>query len=203
MRLADWFKRPLIRLQLTTIVLVSLLTACVHPITKEAREQIDPQTTFAMVSENPTAFLDQHLLIGGTVIETENNEEGSILEVMEWRLNRWGEPTSLDDSGRRFLVKTSEMLDPAIYEPGVLVTLAGVVLGHEVRLLGEHEYDYPVFELTEIHRWQIPFRYGIRNNLDPSYPYYVSEDDDPHRHPYDPGYNPYPYTQYWYRNSVY
>jgi outer membrane lipoprotein len=203
MKLAHWLQRPTTRLQLTTIILVLLLTACVHPITKEVREQIDPKTTFAMVSENPMAFLDQHLLIGGAVIAIENNEEGSMLEVLEWRLSRWGEPSHLDDSGRRFLVKTSELLDPARYEPGTLITLAGVVLGHEARLSGEHEYDYPVFELTEIHLWHTPFRYGIHNNLDPSYPYYVGEDDDPHRHPYDPGYNPYPYTQYWYRNSSY
>ena len=203
MKFAQCLQLPTARLQLAAIFLAFFLTACVNPITEEAREQIAPETTFAMVSENPTAFLDQHLLIGGVVISIENDEEGSILEVMEWRLSRWGEPSYLDDSGRRFLVKTSELLDPAIYETGTLVTLAGVVLGHEARLSGEHEYDYPVFGLTEIHLWQIPFRYGIHNNLDPSYPYYISEDDDPYRHPYDPGYNPYPYTQYWYRNSSY
>ena len=190
-------------LQLITILLVLLLTACTHPITKDSREQIHPETTFAMVNENPSAFLDQHLLLGGVIISIESNEEGSVLEIMEWRLNRWGEPIYLDNAGRRFLVKTSELLDPAIYEPGTLVTLAGVVLGLETRLSGQHEYDYPVFDMTEIHLWDIPFRYGIHSNSDPSYPYYVGEDDYPHSHPYDSGYKPYPYTQYWYRNAGY
>jgi outer membrane lipoprotein len=190
-------------LQLTTILLALLLVACAHPITKEVRDQIDPQTTFAMVSENPAAFLDQHLLIGGVVISIESSEEGSVLEVIEWQLNRWGEPIYLDDAGRLFLVRTSEILDPAIYEPGTLVTLAGVVLGLESRLSGEHEFDYPVFDMTEIHLWDIPFRYGIHSNSDPSYPYYVGQDDDPHSHPYDSGYKPYPYTQFWYRNYGY
>lgn len=192
-----------LRLQLLIIFATLLLTACVHPISKEARKQIDPKTTLAMVRENPMAFLDRQLLLGGVVIALESDEEGSVLEVMEWQLSRWGEPTYLDDAGRRFLIKASEVLDPTIYEPGTLVTLAGVVLGQETRLLGEHEYGYPVFDLTEIHLWESPFRYGIHRNIDPADPHYVGADDDSRRNPYDPGYSVYPYTQYWYRNTGY
>jgi len=188
-------------LQLVFIITLLLLSACAHPITKETRAQIDPKTTLAMVNENPTAFLGQHLLVGGVVMAVESADEGNFLEVIEWRLNRWGEPSYLDDAGRRFLVKTAVTLDPMTYEPGVLVTLTGVVLGHETRLLGEQEYAYPIIDMTEIHLWQSPFRYGIHSNPDPSYPYFVDQNNDSFHHPYDSGYNPYPYTQYWYRNS--
>ena len=189
-------------LKLILIVMPFLLAACAHPITKETRAQINPETTFAMVSENPTAFLGQHLLVGGVIITNESTEDGSILEVMEWHLSRWGEPSYLDDAGRRFLVKTSEELDPMIYEPGVLITLSGVVLGQETQGLGKNEFDYPVLDMTEIHLWESPFRYGIHSNPDKSYPYFVDQNNDPSRNPYDSGYNPYPYTQYWYRNSI-
>ena len=119
---------------------VILLTACLHPISEEAREQVVPQTTFAMVSENPSAFLDQQLLLGGVIVAAEKKDDGTVLEIIEWRLSRWGEPAYLGDEVRRFLVKSKQSLDPTIYEPGVLVTLAGVVLGQETRLLDEHEY---------------------------------------------------------------
>jgi outer membrane lipoprotein len=185
------------------IIQALILSACTHPITKEARAPIDPAITFAMVSENPTAFLDRHLLVGGAVIALESAEEGSLLEIMEWRLNRWGEPAYLEDAGRRLLVRTSAELDPMTYEPGTLVTMTGVVLGHETRLLGEHKFDYPVFGLTEIHLWESPFRYGIRSNPDPSYPYYIDQCNGSRCNPYDSGYNPYPYTQYRYRNTGY
>jgi len=188
-------------LKLILIIMLLLLTACAHPITKETRAQIDPKTTFAMVSENPTAFLGQHLLVGGVVVAVESSEQGSLLEVMQWQLNRWGEPSYLDDTGHRFLVKTPKTLDPMIYEPGVLITLSGVVFGQETQGLGENGFDYPVLNMTEIHLWESPFRYGIHSNPDKSYPYFVDQNDDPHRHPYDTRYNPYPYTQYWYRNS--
>jgi outer membrane lipoprotein len=122
-------------LKVQTFFVIMLLTACMHPISEEAREQVVPQTTFAMVSENPSAFLDQQLLLGGVIVAAENIDEGTVLEIIEWRLNRWGEPAYLGDEVRRFLVKSKQSLDPTIYEPGVLVTLAGVVLGQETRLL--------------------------------------------------------------------
>lgn len=190
-------------LHMTMLATALLMTACIHPISKEARERTDQQIDLAMVSENPKAFIDSGLLVGGVVMSVESTEEGSVLEVMEWQLNRWGEPLYLLDAGRLFLVKTSERLDPEIYQAGTLVTLSGVVLGSEIRLSGQHEYSYPVFALTEIHLWDLPFRYGIHNTPDPAYPYYVDQSDDPHRHPYDTRYNPYPYTQFWYRNYRY
>lgn len=188
-------------LQILTIFATLLLTACIQPISKDVRKQVDPKTTFAMVSNNPGAFLDQYILLGGVVINLENTAEGSSLEMMEWQLTPWGEPMYLDNTGRRFLLKTSEVLDPTIYEPGVLVTLAGIVLGSETRMLGEHEYDYPVLDMADIHPWKSPFRYGIHNYPDPAYPFYVGQDNDSRRNPYDPGYNSYPYTQYWYRDT--
>ena len=183
-------------LPLTALPLIS----CVHPISEESRNEIDPETTVAMVSEDPKAFLDQHLIMGGVVIALED-DEGSVLEIMEWQLNRWGEPLYLDNSGRRFLIKTPERLDPKVYEPGILVTLTGIVLGHETRLLEEHEYNYPVFYLAEIHLWESPFRYGVHRNIDPAYPYYVGKEGNSLRNPYNTEYSVYPYTQYWYRNS--
>ncbi len=84
--------------------------------------------------ESPKAFLDQRLILGGVVIALEGNAEGTVLEIMERQLNPWGEPLYLDNSGRRFLIKTTEQLDPTLYEPGTLVTMAGNVLGHETRL---------------------------------------------------------------------
>lgn len=176
-----------------------LLSACMHPISEPARERVDPAITSAMISENPQGFLDRQILLGGVVIALEAADTGCTLELMEWQLNRWGEPAYLDDSGRRFLIESPKPLDPSVYEPGTLVTLSGIVAGQETRKLDAHDYDYPVLTLTEIHLWETPFRYGIHRNQDPAFPNYIGGDDGIERHPYDPGYSVYPYTPYWYR----
>lgn len=179
-----------------------LLTACTQPLSKAARERSDPDATLAMVSDNPAGFVDRQLLLGGAVVRLEKTGTGSELEILEWQLNRWGEPLYLDDSARRFLAKTSQDLDAESFEPGVLVSLAGIVRGEETRSVGEQEIRYPVFEATEIHLWESPFRYGIHRSSDPDSPRFINADDGPDSNPYNPGYNPYPYTQHDYRNHT-
>ena len=101
-------------------------------------------------------------MIGGVVMSVEEKSGGSVLELMEWRINRRGEPLSLDDSGRRLLIRSDSKLDPAQYQTGRLVTFSGKVAGSETRLLGENPYRYPVFVPDAIHLWKSPFRYGIQ-----------------------------------------
>jgi outer membrane lipoprotein len=167
-------------------------------MSEQTRAESDHQPAFATIKAEPAAFIDTPLLLGGVIVSAEKAGTETVLEIMQWRLNHWGEPTSLNDEEHLFLVRSEESLDPSIFEPGVLVTLAGVVLGEETRLLGDNEYVYPVLELNEIHPWESPFRYGIHRYPGPDYPHYVGG-DGANRNPYDPGYSVYPYTQHWYR----
>lgn len=188
-----------LRRTILPFILFLSLSACVNPISREAREHLDNEVTFAMVAENPSAYIDKHLMLGGVIISVDDDKQGSVMELMEWRLNSWGEPLSLDDAGRRYLVKSSRTIDPERYAKGRLVTLAGVTLGSEMRLLGEHPYQYPVFAVEEMHLWETPFRYGIHPHPDPQNPVYVGPESPGRSHPYDPGFYAYPYTPYWYR----
>ena len=183
------------------VVCTVLLASCISPLPRQAMEQVDRNTPFALVAKNPGAYLDRQLLLGGVVISVEQDQEGekSLLEVIEWRLTPWGEPLALDEAGRRFLVRSSQQLDPGEFQTGKLVTLTGTVIGSETRLVGENPYLYPLFALKEIHLWENPFRYGIHPHPDPQFPYYVGPEDYRRSHPYDPGYSAYPYTPYWYR----
>lgn len=186
------------QIQALTLIGLLLLTACTHPISEQARAEIDHQTTFAMIKAEPDAFINKQLLLGGAIVSAEKDGTETVFEIRQWRLNRWGEPTSLSNEEHLFLVRSEQAFDPTIFEPGVLVTLAGVVRGQETRLAGDNEYAYPVLELKEIHPWKSPFRYGIHRYPGPDYPHYVGG-DGANRNPYDPGYSVYPYTQHWYR----
>lgn len=74
---------PPYRLQFLALLLAQLLAACTNPISRQALEHVDPTTTLALVSENPSAYLDRKLLLGGAVIVLESEESGSLLEIME------------------------------------------------------------------------------------------------------------------------
>jgi outer membrane lipoprotein len=174
-------------------------SSCSHVISRQARSEITPGVVFTAVKDAPEEHLGQVLLLGGTIVETRLGEKESTLEIFRWKLDRWGEPVAVDESGGRFLVHSKKLLDPALYQEGRLVTLTARVAGSKTRPLGTITYNYPVFELIELYLWDTPFRYGIHPHPYPYFPYYVPPDGQLHGNPYDPGYAPYPWSPYWIR----
>ena len=104
-------------MQVLTFIGLFFLTACTHPISEQTRAEINPQTTFAIVNAEPDAFIDKKLLLGGVIVSAEKDGEETVFEIMQWHLNRWGEPTSLSDEEYLFLVRSEQSFDPAIFEP--------------------------------------------------------------------------------------
>lgn len=174
-------------------------SSCSHVISRQARSEITPGVVFTAVKDAPEEHLGQVLLLGGTIVETRLGEKESTLEIFRWKLDRWGEPVAVDESGGRFLVHSKKLLDPALYQEGRLVTLTARVAGSKTRPLGTITYNYPVFELIELYLWDTPFRYGIHPHPYPYFPYYVPPDWPLRGNPYDPGYAPYPWSPYWIR----
>ncbi len=181
------------------LALALFLPACGHVISKEARQATDPSLDFAGVRQDPEAFAGRSLLLGGVILGTFPDAEGSTLEILAYRLDRWGEPVALDRSGGRFLVRSDRFLDPAVFAPGMLITLTGTVTGRETRPILGTIYTYPLFSAGEIHLWEEPFRRGIYPHPNPYAPVYVRPEQPGEPKPNDPGYAPYPYTPYWYR----
>lgn len=182
------------------LVLATVIgSGCTHVISRQARDAVDQKTTFALVKADPGAFLGKDLLLGGVIVDTRIEKDGSTLEVFRWKLDRWGEPIAVDESAGRFLAVTDRLLDPAIYAPGRLLTLTATVLGEETRPLGQVVYRYPLLRANETYLWDTPFRYGIHPHPNIYVPYYVGPEHGGRTSPYDPGYYAYPYTPYWIR----
>jgi outer membrane lipoprotein len=147
---------------------------------------VDPLVDYVQVRQNPTAHLGKTMLLGGLLVDTQVNREGTDLEVILFNLDRWGRPLDPDASGGRFIARTDRFLDPELFRPGLHVTLTGKVSGEEVRPLKGNDYHYPVFSVGELHLWQSPSRiYGYPPYY-PWAPYY-----DPFWGSYGYGYNPY------------
>lgn len=172
-----------------------LLTGCAgHVLSREALEQVDEGIETAQVLANPEAFIGRTLLLGGPILDIEVGREGTVLEILNYRLDRWGEPRSPQQQNGRFLVRSERFLDPEIYKIGTFVTMTGTVRGSEVRALRDAEYRYPVMEAGEVHRWSPYSRYYST----PGY-YWPG----PYWSPYQPwspwGYPPYYFHDPWYR----
>lgn len=186
-----------IRLLPITLSLFFLLGGCAsNPLPDEALNQVDPSLFFAEVKDNPPAFAGRTLLLGGQILENRPTAQGSVLEVLNYDLDRWGRPKEIDEIGGRFLVQSQRFLDPEVYAKGKRVTLTATVIGQETRPLQDIDYPYPVFRLGAIHLWRDPLFYDAPYYYGPGYPspyspYYY----DPFWYPYAP---PFYRDPFWY-----
>ena len=129
-------------------------SGCAYPISKELREEANRELTFSMVFQNPAAYVGSVVIWGGEVIGTTNLKDSTEILILDTPLNYHGIPESAELSQGRFIAKSPQFLDPALYKKGKRLTVAGEVIGKETRPLGQTEYTYPVVMAKEIHIWR-------------------------------------------------
>ncbi len=135
------------------MVAALMLAGCAHVISKEVLKEVDTNVTFAQVSKAPDAYKGKTVLFGGDIIETKNLPDKTQVVVLQRPLGTRGQPAAGDVSEGRFIMTTPGFIDPAIYSPGRKITVAGRIVGKEVRPLGEIQYTYPIIEKREIYLW--------------------------------------------------
>jgi outer membrane lipoprotein len=135
------------------------LTACAKAIPPEALTNVDHAISFKDLNKNPEAFTGKTILLGGTIVLTENEPKKTTLIILQHDLDSDFKPINNDDSEGRFMVTVPEFLDPAIFAEGRRITAVGTVTGRETRPLNGIPYVYPVIEKTYLHLW--PHEYVV------------------------------------------
>jgi len=139
---------------LLLFVAFTLTVSCGAPVSKSVRKELDQNVSFDQLKEQPGSHEGKLVLLGGEIIRIHNKQEGTMIEILQKRLNRWGRPKDEDDTGGRFLVFADRFLDPVVYSQGRRITVAGTVLGGHTEKIGEVDYVYPLLRAREIHLWQ-------------------------------------------------
>jgi len=83
-----------------------------------------------------------------------NTKEGASLEVIQYELDFAQTPKVSGQSGGRFLATTDAFLDPYIYKTGLKVTIAGKVLGKQIKQHDGEQYVYPVITVKEMYLYR-------------------------------------------------
>lgn len=146
-------KRPIAQ-GLIGALLLTALWGCSHVISPEMRAAAKEDLQFTVVLADPERYHGEIVIWGGVILDTENKPEGTTLVVLETPLDWMGAPTDAEFSRGRFLARTRNFLDQAVYSPGRKVTLAGEVAGRESRMIGDLPYGYPVISIREIQLWR-------------------------------------------------
>jgi outer membrane lipoprotein len=136
------------------VSLVLILSGCAGGISKEAQSKISYFGPFNTVQQDPEKYQGETVMWGGKVITTQAKHKTAEVVVLQLGLGNQHRPLDNDQSQGRFIIQSSQFLDPAIYPQGTLITVVGPVTGSTLRKIGEMEYRYPVIEMGEIKKWK-------------------------------------------------
>jgi outer membrane lipoprotein len=140
-------------LSLLLVITLLLSAACATGISQQARSQVTYSENFSVLQERPSAHLDQVVMFGGKILETKASPTSSEITVLQLPLGTSDRPQDGDRSEGRFLLRSVQFLDPAVYRSGLLLTAVGRISGSEVRPIGGLDYAYPIVEAIEIKLW--------------------------------------------------
>jgi outer membrane lipoprotein len=135
------------------ICLILVMFGCATGISRETRSQVTYKGTFGALQKAPDKHRGETVMLGGRVVETKGSQASSEITVLQLPLDTSNRPKDSDQSGGRYIVRTKQFLDPAIYQAGSLLTVVGRVTGSEVRSIGGFQYVYPLVEAIEIKPW--------------------------------------------------
>lgn len=140
------------------VVMAVIGPGCAPVISVSLVKASEPRIAFEELHRDPERYLGKTVVFGGTIIEVEHGDSGTVVEILQRPLG-WGlKPQINDESGGRFLVRFGRVLNEAGWERHRRITLAGKVVGRETRPLDQTTYTYPVIRVEDYYLWPGPPR---------------------------------------------
>ncbi|MCP1673001.1 outer membrane lipoprotein [Natronocella acetinitrilica] len=134
-----------------TSLIALLLTGCASGPGLSREEGLN--TTLIASQAARDGAIGDRVVWGGRVIDNRSLEDGSLLEVLAYPLNRNEEPRTDTSAQGRFLVRESDFLEPEDYRAGRMITVRGEIVEIVSGQIGEADYRFPVIEPDALHLW--------------------------------------------------
>lgn len=151
---------------LILIFILSFIIKGCAPLPKEFQEiPLDKKVGFSQILESPQEYKGTNVLWGGKIVNCLNQEDFTILEIVQFPLDIESKPKIDTFSEGRFQVKTSKFLDCAIYHPGRLITVAGTFRELKEGKIGEKSYKFPLIEGKAFKLWREELRIQLETPI--------------------------------------
>ncbi len=112
-----------------------------------------PEVDIREVQKNIDAYHGSVVRWGGTVIQVDIQQDSSWVQVLYYPLKGYGRPSLTQSALGRFIIRSKEFLDPAVYSKGTQITVAGTLNGGADRMIGEKTIKLPVVDLNQAYLW--------------------------------------------------
>ena len=140
---------------LTVVVAAAaaVTSACASaPFPEELTQSVNRSIGVEQLRADPTGS-SARVILGGEILSTLPKTGSTEIEILSRPLDRGDVPERTDVSAGRFLARTPEFLDPAIYARGRRITVLGTAAGSDERMVGDRPYTYPVVDALRIKLW--------------------------------------------------
>ncbi len=135
------------------LLLICLLLSACAGLPAAVKNVPVADVTYSQASQNPNSYKDTPVRWGGVIIEVENEENFTLVQVLSHPLNSYGRPQLSRPSEGRFVIKSSEFLDPAVYAKDKEITVAGMLKGDIERTIGKKTVRLPLLSATAMYLW--------------------------------------------------
>ncbi len=151
------------------------LLGCAYAISPGLARQADKNIPFESLQVDPESYKGKLVILGGVIVQTAREAEGTLIDVSQKPLDAWGKPQRTVKTGGRFLISYSGYLDPLVYAAGREITVAAEIAGVHGKAPGAVGDTYPVVLSKELKLWpkERPPMYRP-DYLDPLYDPYAS-----------------------------
>ena len=109
--------------------------------------------TYSEASQNIERHKNVPVRWGGIVIDVENEEDFSLIQVLSYPLNFSGRPQLDELHGGRFVIKSTEFLDPMVYAKDKEISVVGTLDGDIQRTVGKKIIQVPLLQSIGVHLW--------------------------------------------------
>jgi outer membrane lipoprotein len=109
---------------------------------------------YLQATANINGFKNAPVRWGGTIVEVENEPSFSAIQILVYPLGSYGHPDTDEPNQGRFILKSVDFLDPAVYTKNTAITVAGTLDGDTERKIGNKTLRLPVVVAKQVHLWQ-------------------------------------------------
>lgn len=134
-----------------------LLTAC-SGLPERVKNVPVTDVSYSQASRNLNKYDGASVRWGGVIVEVKNEQNFTLLQVLSYPLNYYGNPDLGEPSEGRFVIKSPKFLDPAIYEEGRQITVAGTIKGDIEQVVDDKSLLMPLILSEAVYLW--PAGYG-------------------------------------------
>jgi outer membrane lipoprotein len=144
-------------MRLYLIFFYLLLSACatLSPAFKDAQVT---DISYRQLSADIDSYRNTSVRWGGVIIDVENEENFSLMQVLFYPLDYYGRPELDKFSDGRFVIKSAKFLDPKVYTADREIIAVGVIDGEIERAIDNKRHQMPLITSDTIHLWPINFR---------------------------------------------